>query len=169
MCSAASRMILPVILLVAWWGPISHASPLVIGPGRGIGPITLRMPAERVRQILGPPAAVASAREQHLWRFPSHGLTVWIAKGRVIRIRTTHPDHKTAAGLAPGDSRWEQARQALCHGGRNEASVTRATPTGFEVRCPLRGVILEVSQGYLASISVIPIEPLRPRRTLRAR
>jgi hypothetical protein len=163
----ASLAMLALVLALAAAPSGALAGSPVITPGRGIGRVTLRMTARQVYAVLGPPATTAYTRGQLLLRYPVGGLTVWIAKDRVIRIRTVHPDHRTAAGFGPGDGRWEQARQALCHGGRSEASATRPTAAGFEIRCPLRGVILEVSQDRLASVSVIPIERLRPRRTLR--
>jgi len=162
-----SRKILVFVLLLAELAPASHASALVVTPGRGIGSVRLSMTEAQVKRILGPSIPVASAKGRYPLNFPSQGLTVWFSKGRVVKVRTVNPNHKTVSGFAPGDTRWEQARQALCHGGRSEASATRATPAGFEIRCPLRGVVLEVSQGRVVSLSVIPIAKLRPRRTLR--
>jgi len=167
MPSVTSRKILVFVLLLAVLAPASHASALVVTPGRGIGSVRLSMTEAQVKRVLGPSIPAVSATGRHPLSFPSQGVTVWFSKGRAVKVRTVNPDHKTAAGFAPGDTRWEQAKQALCHGGRSEASATRATPTGFEIRCPLRGIVLEVSHGRIVGLSVIPIAKLRPRRTLR--
>ena len=167
MSRVISRKILVFVLLLAELAPASHASALVVTPGRGIGPVRLWMTENQVKSILGPSTPVASSKGRYPLSFPSQGVTVWFSKGRVVKVRTVNPDHKTVSGFAPGDTRWEQARQALCHGGRSEASATRATPAGFEIRCPLRGVVLEVSQGRVVGLSVIPIAKLRARRTPR--
>jgi len=165
--SRVIKRILLFLLLLVELSPASAASAVVVSPGRGIGPVRLSMTEAQLKRILGPSTPVASAKGRYPLTFPSQGLTVWFSKGRVVKVRTVNPDHKTVSGFAPGDTRWEQAKQAICHGGRSEASATRETAAGFEIRCPLRGVVLEVSGGRVVSLSVIPIAGLRPRRTLR--
>ncbi len=52
-------------------------------------------------------------------------------------------------------------RQAACNGGLNEASAVYDALKGFEIYCPLKGIIIEVLEGKVAGLSVVPAEALR--------
>ncbi len=101
MSNVTPRKILVFVLLLVELAPAAHASALVVTPGSGIGSVRLSMTEAQVKGILGPSIPVASAKGQHPLNVPSQGLTVWFFKGRVVKVRTVNPDHKTV-GLRAG-------------------------------------------------------------------
>ena len=82
--------------------PSGTASAWIIVPGRGIGPVRLGISEPDLRQMLGRPSAGSRASNQEIFEFATHGLTVWMEGGRVVRVRTTNAGHTTASGFGPG-------------------------------------------------------------------
>ena len=113
----------------------------VIQPGRGLGPIVLGM-------------TVATA--QTVVTMPAEKIDVWIDSGYATRIRTTNPSHRTDNGFGPGQNNWEAAREELCLG----ASVRQDRTDGFEIHCPLAGLVLEVSDQVITAFVLSPPEKL---------
>jgi len=113
----------------------------VIQPGRGLGPIVLGM-------------TVATA--QSVVSIPAEKIAVWIDGGHVARIRTTNPSHRTDTGFGPGQNNWEAAREELCRG----ASVKQDKIDGFEIQCPLAGLVIEVSDQVMTAFVLSPPEKL---------
>ncbi len=146
------------ILLAA--SPVYSGPQPAVQPGEKIGPVTLGMTEDQVKRAMGASVSPGAIEGQPVLNVPSQGLTIWISVGRVARVRTTNPAHKTVAGFAPGDTGWQIAKQALCNGGLSEASALRTMSGGFEFWCPFRGVMVEVSGDRVTSISVIPRDRL---------
>ena len=155
------RWFLLLTLLLLGSGRAESAPQFVVRPGRGIGPITLGMKAGDLKRVFG--AALSITTDQTVFTLPRQGVTAFTFKGRVVRIRTTNPNHRTESGFGPGDKDWVKARQALCNSGLSEASAVYQASGRFEIRCPLRGVIIEVSDGSIAGLSVILVQRLRSK------
>jgi len=154
-------LIIAVTLMaqIALLGSVVKSAPteqFTIFPGRGIGPVSLRMTEGQLRQLFPSLVKVSPSGDQQILTIPSLQLAIWFRDNRVNRIRTTNPVHKTLSGFGPGQRNWVAARDSLCQGGSSTASTAR----GFEVKCPFSGVILEVVADTLAAISVVQAERL---------
>lgn len=131
----------------------------LISPGQGIGPITLGMPESELIRVLGATARPVVSGDERVFTFPPQGLTIWTLRGQVVRVRTANPNHRTLSGFGPGQGNWESARDALCAG----VSARYDLPGGgFEIRCPFSGIVIEVGQGRITSLTVIPSEGAVP-------
>ncbi len=113
----------------------------VIQPGRGLGPIVLGMTVATARGVVS---------------IPTEKIDVWIDSGHVARIRTTNPSHRTNSGFGPGQNDWEGAREELCRG----VSVRQDKTDGFEIQCPLAGLVIEVSDQVMTAFVLSPPEKL---------
>lgn len=137
----------------------AHSAEFTINLGKGIGPVTLGMDISELKKAVG--GSLSTEADQAVYTLSEQGLTVFTLYGRVTRVRTTNPNHRTEAGFGPGEKDWTRVRQAACNGGLSEASVVYDVTKGFEIRCPLKGIIIEVQDGKVAGLSVIPAETLR--------
>ncbi len=139
--------------------PAYSAAEFTIHPGKGIGPVTLGMDVDELRRVFG--GSLSTGADQTVYMVPQQGLAVSVLYGRVTRVRTTNPSHRSEAGFGPGDQDWTRVRQAECNGGLNEASAVYEAAKGFEIHCPLKGIIIEVQEGKVTGLSVVPAEALR--------
>ncbi len=139
--------------------PAHSAAEFTIYPGKGIGPVTLGMSIDELKRVLG--GSLSTGADQTVYTVPQQGLAVSVLYGRVTRVRTTNPSHRSEAGFGPGDQEWTRVRQAACNGGLNEASAVYDVVKGFEIYCPLKGIIIEVQEGKVVGLSVVPAEALR--------
>ncbi len=137
---AALAAVCGVLSLIAA-PPADSAPSYVIQPGRAVGPI-----------VLG--ATVATS--QNVVSVASQKIDVWVEYGHIAQIRTTNPSHQTESGFGPGQSNWEEARAALCQG----ASIKQEMASGFEIRCPLAGLVIEVTDQVISAFVVMPAERL---------
>jgi hypothetical protein len=94
---------------------------------------------------------------------PSPQIDVVVEYGHVAQIRTTNPGDQTSTGFGPGQTGWEEARAALCPG----ASITQEVASGLEIRCPLAGLVIEVSGQMISAMTVMPPEQLRKASFLK--
>ncbi len=147
------------LLLLGFDHAYSATELFTIYSGRAIGPVTLGMDIGELKKALG--GSLAAGADQTVYTLPQQGLTVFTLYGRVTRVRTTNPNHRTEAGFGPGERDWTRVRQAACNGGLNEASAVYQVSKGFEIFCPLKGIVIEVLDGKVVGLSVIPVETLR--------
>ncbi len=119
----------------------SASQKYVIQPGRGLGPIVLGMTVTTAQSVVS---------------IPVEKIDVWIDRGHVARIRTTNPSHRTDSGFGPGQNNWDAAREELCRG----ASVRQEKTGGFEIQCPLAGLVIEVSDQVITAFVLSPPEKL---------
>lgn len=134
-----------LLLMGAWPGA---AAPARITPGYGIGPLILGMRAAQVR-VLGKGVTPKVSGDRVVYDFPSLGLTAWVTDDQVVRVRTRHPQHKTAAGIHPGEY-WTEGILGMCSG----MVMTSELPGGVEISCPVVGISFEVKDRYIAGIAV---------------
>lgn len=144
----ASRLIILVAMAAACGvppmieaAPAASAPRYVIQPGKAVGPIVL---------------GTTVATSQNVVSVASEKIDVWIEYGRVAQIRTSNPSHQTESGFGPGQGNWEEAREALCQG----ASIKQETPSGFEIRCPLAGLVIEVADQVISAFVIMHAERL---------
>lgn len=137
----------------------SSAAQMGIDPGRGIGPALLGMPAGPARAALakfGGRLSQASQGNVQVIGSASEGLTVWIQSGVVRRVRTVNPAHRTVTGLAPGTRFGVIARESFCNKDGVRASVEFERDESSHIGCPFMGLIVEVADGQVVAVSVIP-------------
>jgi hypothetical protein len=152
-------VILLLILTVAAFTLPSFAARMSIDPGRGIGPALIGMRAGPARAALakfGGRLSQASQGNVQVIGSASEGLTVWIQGGVVRRVRTVNPAHRTVTGLAPGTRFGVIARESFCNKDGVRASVEFERDDSSHIGCPFMGLIVEVADGVVAAVSVIP-------------
>ena len=149
-------IVLITILLLAL---PSFATPMGIDPGKGIGPALVGMRAGSARAALakfGGRLSQATQGNVQVIGSASEGLSVWIQVGVVRRVRTVNPAHRTVAGLAPGTPFNVIARERFCNKNGVRASVEFERGESSHIGCPFAGLIVEVADGRVVAVSVIP-------------
>lgn len=146
--SIGVALCLMALLLVAWPSGAAPAR-LSITPGVGIGPITLGMRAGQVPRVLRKEVTPKISGDRVVYDFPALGLTAWATYDHVVRVRSRHAFHKTAAGIHPGQV-WNDGILGMCGG----MVMTSELPAGVEFSCPFAGISFEVNNGRITGIAV---------------
>lgn len=137
--------VMALLLMAAWPGA---TAPARITPGYGIGPLALGMPAAQVR-LVGRDVTPKISGDTVVFDFPKLRLTAWVTDERVVRVRTRHPQHQTAAGVHPGEY-WTEGILGMCGG----MVMTSELADGAEFSCPFVGISFEVKNRYITGIAV---------------
>lgn len=145
-------LVVTVVLLMVSRSGVT--APARITPGVGIGPLTLGMRAADVQRVLRRQVTPRISGNQVVYDFPSLGLTAWANDNHVVRVRTRHPLHKTAAGIHPGLD-WSDGILGMCGG----IATTSHIPGGVEISCPFVGISFDVRDSEITSIAVM--RPIR--------
>jgi len=151
-------LLLLTLTVIAFTLP-SSAAQMGIDPGRRIGPVFIGMRASPARAALakfGGRLSQASQGNVQVIGSASEGLTVWIQSGVVRRVRTVNPAHRTVTGLAPGTRFGVIARESFCNKDGVRASVEFERNERSHIGCPFMGLIVEVADGQVAAVAVIP-------------
>lgn len=148
-----------VILGVLLYVPPSSATEMAISPGKGVGPALLGMQAGPARAALakfGGRLSQASQGNVQVIGSASEGISVWIQGGVVRRVRTVNPAHRMVTGLAPERPFDVIARESFCNKDGVRASVEFERGESSHIGCPFTGLIVEVADGRVVAVSVIP-------------
>jgi hypothetical protein len=137
-----------LLLLVVWPGAAGPAR-LTIIPGVGIGPLALGMRAGQVPRVLRKEVTPKVSGDRVIYDFPALGLTAWATDDYVVRVRSKHAFHKTAAGIHPGQI-WSDGILGMCGG----MVLTSELSAGVEFSCPFAGISFEVNNGRITGIAV---------------
>jgi len=151
--------VIVLLFIIVWYALPSFAAQLAIDPGRGIGPAFVGMRAGPARAALskfGGRLSLATQGNVQVIGAASEGISVWIQGGVVRRVRTVNPAHRTVTGLAPGTPFDVIARESFCNKDGVRASVEFARTESSHIGCPFTGLIVEVADGRVVAVSVIP-------------
>ena len=154
--AAIFSAVLMMILVAAHPSP---AAQMGIDPGRGIGPAVVGMPAGAARAALAAfGGQLSSARQGNMQVLgsASEGISIWIQGGVVRRVRTVNPAHRTITGLAPGVRFDAIVRESFCNKDGIRAAVEFERTESSHIGCPFTGLIVEVAEGQVVAVSVIP-------------
>ena len=154
--AAIFSAVLMMILVVAHPSP---AAQMGIDPGRGIGPAVVGMPAGAARAALaafGGQLSSARQGDMQVLGSASEGISIWIQGGVVRRVRTVNPAHRTITGLAPGVRFDAIVRESFCNKDGIRAAVEFERTESSHIGCPFTGLIVEVAEGQVVAVSVIP-------------
>jgi len=148
-----------VIISILLYALPSSATQMGIDPGKGIGPALLGMRAGNARAVLakfGGRLSLASQGNVQVIGSATEGISVWIQGGVVRRVRSVNPAHRTVTGLAPDTPFDVIARESFCNKDGVRASVEFARGESSHIGCPFTGLIVEVADGRVVAVSVIP-------------